>query len=143
MAAVVNTVTGPISPDDLGITLMHEHILYGYPGWEGDQTIAPFDGEAIVANAVMVLDMLKSLGLRTYVDATALDGGRNPGDLPGGFGKDRRSDYLRHGILLRGRRRIGLLEVSKRSGRCRRRALRALHERDHRGNPAIRGFGPA
>ncbi|MBI9082314.1 MAG: phosphotriesterase-related protein [Desulfobacterales bacterium] len=76
--AVVNTVTGPVSPDDLGVTLMHEHILYGYPGWEGDQSIAPFDGPAMVKNSVAVLEMLKSLGLKTYVDATALDGGRCP-----------------------------------------------------------------
>ena len=76
MATRVNTVTGPVSPDALGITLMHEHILYGYPGWEGDQTIAPFDRQAIVKNAVGMLNMLKPFGLRTYVDATALDGGR-------------------------------------------------------------------
>ncbi len=74
----VNTVTGPIAPDELGITLMHEHILYGYPGWEGDQTIAPFDREAIVNTGVELLEQLKSLGVKTYVDATALDGARNP-----------------------------------------------------------------
>lgn len=78
MATLVNTVTGPVSPDELGITLMHEHILYGYPGWEGDQTMAPFDRPSIVKNAVAMLDTLKSLGLKTYVDATALDGGRCP-----------------------------------------------------------------
>ena len=78
MAAVVNTVTGPVSPDDLGVTLMHEHILYGYPGWEGDQSIAPFDRPAMVEKSVAVLEMLKPLGLKTYVDATALDGGRCP-----------------------------------------------------------------
>ena len=77
-ANVVNTVTGPISPDDLGVTLMHEHILYGYPGWDGDLTIAPFDRQAIVDNAVTVLEMIKSFGVTTYVDATALDGARNP-----------------------------------------------------------------
>lgn len=76
--AVVNTVTGPVSPDDLGVTLMHEHILYGYPGWEGDQTMAPFDRPAMVKNSVAVMDMLKPFGLKTYVDATALDGGRCP-----------------------------------------------------------------
>jgi phosphotriesterase-related protein len=32
----VNTVTGQIASDELGTTLMHEHILFGYPGWEGD-----------------------------------------------------------------------------------------------------------
>ena len=32
----VNTVMGQISPEELGVTLMHEHICYGFPGWEGD-----------------------------------------------------------------------------------------------------------
>jgi phosphotriesterase-related protein len=75
---MVNTVTGTISSDELGTTLMHEHILFGYPGWEGDQTIAPFDRQAIVGNGVEVLKQLKTLGLKTYVDATPNDGGRLP-----------------------------------------------------------------
>ena len=79
MSAVkVNTVLGPISPDNMGVTLMHEHICYGYPGWEGDQTIAPFDPDSIVANGVATLQQLKGQGVKTYVDATALDGGRQP-----------------------------------------------------------------
>lgn len=74
----VNTVLGPVAPEDLGVTLMHEHVLYGYPGWEGDQTIAPFDRPTIVNNAVAVLKDLKAgYGLNTYVDATPNDGGRN------------------------------------------------------------------
>jgi len=74
----VNTVLGPISPQDMGVTLVHEHICYGFPGWEGDQSIAPFDHDAIVANGVETLKQLKTLGLNTYIDATALDGGRQP-----------------------------------------------------------------
>lgn len=77
--STVNTATGAISPNDLGITLMHEHILYGYPGWEGDQTIAPLNREAIVNAGVETLTHLKNeYGLQSYVDATALDGGRIP-----------------------------------------------------------------
>lgn len=75
---MVNAVTGAVSSDELGISLMHEHILYGYPGWERDQTIAPFDRQAIVSSGVEVLNQLKTLGLKTFVDATALDGGRSP-----------------------------------------------------------------
>jgi len=74
----VNTVTGPISADELGLTLMHEHILYGYPGWEGDLSMAPFDREAIVDTGIALLKQLKGFGLKTYVDATCVDGGRNP-----------------------------------------------------------------
>lgn len=75
--AQVNTVLGPISTDELGITLMHEHVFFGYPGWEGDRTIAPFDPETIVNNALAVFEELKGYGLKSYVDATPLDGGRN------------------------------------------------------------------
>lgn len=73
----VNTVLGPVAPEDLGVTLMHEHILYGYPGWEGDQTVAPFDRAAIVTNAVTILKALReNFQVKTYVDATPNDGGR-------------------------------------------------------------------
>ena len=44
---MVNTALGPISPDKLGTTLMHEHFAFGYPGWYADETIAPFDYEAV------------------------------------------------------------------------------------------------
>ncbi len=74
----VNTVLGPVQPDDLGITLVHEHICYGYPGWEGAETLFPFDREAIVNNGVKTLKQLKELGVSTYVDATAADQGRFP-----------------------------------------------------------------
>ena len=30
----VQTVLGPISPENLGRTLMHEHLAVGYSGWE-------------------------------------------------------------------------------------------------------------
>ncbi len=75
---MVNTVAGAVPADELGITLMHEHILFGYPGWEGDLTMAPFDRQGIVDNGVEVLTQLKELGLHTLVDATVLDGGRCP-----------------------------------------------------------------
>ncbi len=75
---MVNTVTGSVSPDELGIALMHEHIVFGYPGWEGDQTMAPFDRKSAVDNTVKVFNQLKDSGLSTYVDATTNDSGRCP-----------------------------------------------------------------
>jgi len=36
---MVNTVTGQINPKELGKTLMHEHIQFGYPGFRGDVTL--------------------------------------------------------------------------------------------------------
>ena len=38
--ATVNTVTGPVPVDELGVTLMHEHLIVAYPGWEAD-TLSP------------------------------------------------------------------------------------------------------
>lgn len=32
--AKVNTVLGPVSVDELGVTLMHEHLVFSYLGWE-------------------------------------------------------------------------------------------------------------
>ena len=32
----VNPVTGPVAVAELGTTLMHEHVMIGYPGWEAD-----------------------------------------------------------------------------------------------------------
>jgi phosphotriesterase-related protein len=36
MSASIQTVTGAISPEQLGRTLMHEHVLVGYAGWDAD-----------------------------------------------------------------------------------------------------------
>ena len=32
----INTVSGIIGADELGTTLMHEHVMIGYPGWQAD-----------------------------------------------------------------------------------------------------------
>ncbi len=74
----VNTVLGPISPAEMGLTLPHEHLCFGYPGWEGDATVAPLDPEALIDNGAAIFEGLKGLGLGTYVDATTNDCGRQP-----------------------------------------------------------------
>ncbi len=78
MAATVNTVTGPVSSDDLGKTLMHEHFFFGYPGYEGDSTLGPNYVEEIVATGVQVAERAKAHGVETIVDATPNDCGRDP-----------------------------------------------------------------
>ncbi len=73
------TVTGPISPDRLGITLMHEHFTFAYPGWFADDSLTPYNRDAAEAVCLKVLDDVKKLGVKTIVDATAADvGGRDP-----------------------------------------------------------------
>ncbi|MGE4651764.1 MAG: hypothetical protein AAEJ53_12825 [Myxococcota bacterium] len=32
----IATVTGSTAPEQLGRTLMHEHLMIGYGGWEAD-----------------------------------------------------------------------------------------------------------
>ncbi len=38
MPSVIDTVTGPIRPEELGPTLVHEHVLFAYPGYTGRQS---------------------------------------------------------------------------------------------------------
>ena len=79
MGKTVMTVTGPISSDELGVTLIHEHFALGFPGWYADYSLAPYDAEAIEGKSLKVLKELKDAGIRTVVDASPADlGGRNP-----------------------------------------------------------------
>ena len=73
----VNTVLGPINPDKLGRTLMHEHLVFGYPGFEGDVTLGISREEALETALKATLDA-KKLGLETIVDATPNECGRDP-----------------------------------------------------------------
>jgi phosphotriesterase-related protein len=77
MAKSVSTVLGPISPDELGITLIHEHILAGNMGWFVDETRYPFDSETATKAALKVMGELGAYRVKTYVDATPKDIGRN------------------------------------------------------------------
>jgi len=79
MGKIVMTVTGPIPSDELGPTLIHEHFAFGYPGWYADDSLAPYDRQAIEAVCIEVLKDVKEAGVRTVVDATPVDvGGRDP-----------------------------------------------------------------
>ena len=74
----VNTVTGPVSGADLGFTLMHEHLFvlswsmrHAFPTW--------LDRQAVVDQAVRELDAVFASGVRTVVDCTAINLGRDLG----------------------------------------------------------------
>jgi phosphotriesterase-related protein len=76
--ATVETVNGPVAVEDLGPTLMHEHVFvlstehvqnYGEGSW--------WDEEAQVANAVAKLNELAATGIKTIVDPTVWGLGRN------------------------------------------------------------------
>lgn len=74
--ATVNGVTGPIELDDLGFTLMHEHILIA--DWSMRQSFADWvDIEAVIERAVGELQSAKALGVSTVVDLTPINIGRD------------------------------------------------------------------
>jgi phosphotriesterase-related protein len=74
----VNTVTGPVAADKLGKTLVHEHFVFGFPGFQGDITLGGFDREAALQKLLPVVEKLLANGVKTVVDATPNECGRSP-----------------------------------------------------------------
>lgn len=74
--AMVQTVNGAIDTADLGWTLMHEHIMTRSPGvYENWPHL--FDRDAALAIAERKLTALYERGVRTLVDLTTVDLGRD------------------------------------------------------------------
>ncbi len=70
----IQTIAGPISPDAIGTTLMHEHVfVLNTEFLENDPT---WDEEARVADAIVKLHELSALGVDTIVDPTCIGLGR-------------------------------------------------------------------
>lgn len=74
----IQTVTGLITPDELEATLVHEHVLFAYPGYTGDITFGLFDHDAVMEKCVAACHEAKKHGVKTIVDATPNECGRNP-----------------------------------------------------------------
>jgi len=75
---VVNTVSGPVEVSSLGRTLMHEHLVFGYPGHDGDRTMWRIDDDVLVANASAAVETAKAQGFSTLFEVTPNDCGRSP-----------------------------------------------------------------
>ena len=74
--AQINSVVGPISTDNLGFTLMHEHVMVSASGlYDSYPDLIGPDREA---KAIACLKTAKASGIDTMVDATTFDLGRNP-----------------------------------------------------------------
>ena len=72
----IHGVLGPIDTADLGFTLMHEHILVA--NWSMRQAFAGwYDRETHVADAVSELRSARERGVKTIVDLTAINLGRD------------------------------------------------------------------
>lgn len=73
----VNTVTGPVPHTELGRTLMHEHFLFGFAGWQGDATLGGFQEDAYTEACLQAVADARAYGIETIVDATTNECGRN------------------------------------------------------------------
>jgi len=70
----VNTVLGPIDTTDLGFTLMHEHIVHQGPLI---QNYPELFGSDIIGRIITGVNKAREGGVRTIVDATPFDTGRD------------------------------------------------------------------
>ena len=74
---IVPTVTGEVRSDELGLTLMHEHIFIFSPELEQNYPDEAWREEEQVADAVRKLRAAKSKGVDSIVDLTVLGLGRD------------------------------------------------------------------
>ncbi len=75
--ANVETVRGPVEADDLGWTLMHEHIFVKNPELEHNYPSPEWDEEAMHSTALSGLQALADRGVSTFVDLTVMGLGRS------------------------------------------------------------------
>lgn len=69
----VQTIAGPIDSADLGRTLAHEHICSGMAGME---RVGLLDIDTVVRQGIEALTNARNVGIRTVIDCTPLDLGR-------------------------------------------------------------------
>jgi phosphotriesterase-related protein len=78
MSAFVQTVTGPVAPESLGVTLTHEHVFLSMWADDGHTFMAQLDDEEVLAAE---LGAFKDAGGGCLVDQTPGGSGRNPEGL--------------------------------------------------------------
>jgi len=78
MGKFINTATGTISPDQLGRTLIHEHVFVEYGGPSADCLPSGRKFSAIAARCAGFGKGIRTYGVATVVDPTTVDLGRNP-----------------------------------------------------------------
>ncbi|MEW6270877.1 MAG: phosphotriesterase-related protein [Thermodesulfobacteriota bacterium] len=74
----INTVTGTCTPQELGRTLVHEHLLVGYPGWQMDALAPRFERAEAKKRAIEAMHRLQEFGVETFLDPCPMDLGRDP-----------------------------------------------------------------
>jgi phosphotriesterase-related protein len=73
----VNTVTGRARPEEFGTTLVHEHLLIGYPGWQMDALAPRFRRADALSRGVDRMQELRGFGVATFLDPCPMDLGRD------------------------------------------------------------------
>lgn len=75
----IATVTGDVAPADMGPTLMHEHLMVGYPGWESDSLRPGPNRRQMLAVCEDRIAEMRSHGVTTMIDPCPNDLGRDVG----------------------------------------------------------------
>lgn len=73
----IATASGETTAEGLGRTLMHEHLVIGYPGWESHTTIPAVKRADEIAICVDRIQQLQDLGYSTLLDPCPNDLGRD------------------------------------------------------------------
>jgi phosphotriesterase-related protein len=73
----INTAAGAIDTADLGKTLMHEHLVIGFPGWESDTGVSAPTVREMAAVCADRIAELKSAGFASMLDPCPNDIGRD------------------------------------------------------------------
>ena len=77
LADGIQTVAGPIAPDRLGVTLMHEHLLVDFIG-AAEVSASRYDPDAVFTAVLPHLQQVRRLGCDTLVECTPAYLGRDP-----------------------------------------------------------------
>lgn len=75
--ATIQSATGPLDTASMGFTLMHEHVTVTYPPISQAYP-ETYDRAAILDQAIPKLKRAHDAGIRTMVDLTPIDLGRDP-----------------------------------------------------------------
>jgi phosphotriesterase-related protein len=77
MTVSISTVTGTITPDELGPTLMHEHMFVQYGGPSAEYCHPGSRRDEAVADCLDYIAQIRAYGVQSIVDPTTVDLGRN------------------------------------------------------------------
>ena len=63
MGRALETVCGPVDGSQIGKTLVHEHFVFGFPGFQADSTLGPYDPDEALRVGVETANRAKRHGV--------------------------------------------------------------------------------